>query len=280
MKQTSIKFLSVFLSITLVLTLFTSPAFANMYSEAESSASADELYETLSASSDSMDLNELLEAGNIALEGEDESLREESSKQFRLSTGHMLAAAYPYEVHYAEDGELKDIDNSLYEDKETGVFRNSASSLHAALPAVLSEEAPVTLESGGYSLSFSFDGVIPTQISIEDEEDEVKDIPAYRAEIEAPLKTGRAEYPEVLPGTDARYELFGLTLEEELVIGSFEAALDSYSFDINTEGLEAELLEDGSIVLKGRERRGCIQDPCSTPFRRGQRDPRFCQRGS
>ncbi len=45
--------------------------------------------------------------------GEDESLRKENEKHFRMSDGSYIAAVYPESVHYLEDGEWKEIDNTL-----------------------------------------------------------------------------------------------------------------------------------------------------------------------
>jgi len=45
--------------------------------------------------------------------GEDESLRKENEKHFRMSDGSYIAAVYPEAVHYLEAGEWKDIDNTL-----------------------------------------------------------------------------------------------------------------------------------------------------------------------
>lgn len=45
--------------------------------------------------------------------GEDESLRKENEKHFRMSDGSYIAAVYPEAVHYLEAGEWKEIDNTL-----------------------------------------------------------------------------------------------------------------------------------------------------------------------
>lgn len=45
--------------------------------------------------------------------GEDDSLRKENEKHFRMSDGSYVVAVYPEAVHYLEDNEWKEIDNTL-----------------------------------------------------------------------------------------------------------------------------------------------------------------------
>ena len=51
----------------------------------------------------------------VSVLGEVEILREEDTKHFRLSDGSFVAVSYGQPVHFqSEDGEWRDIDNSLW----------------------------------------------------------------------------------------------------------------------------------------------------------------------
>ena len=75
-------------------------------------------------------------ADEIAVLGEDTSLREEFTKQYTLENGAKMAVVYPSAVHYEENGAWQDIDNRLNE--TTASYTVAA---HAGVPtgAVVSE---------------------------------------------------------------------------------------------------------------------------------------------
>ena len=89
--------------------------------------------------------------------GEDPEKREAHVKHFRLSDGTYLAAAYPYPVHYQEDGAWKPIDNRL---TLTGAGKESrAQALSASMPlsfaGSLSADRLVQIGSGAQMISFT-----------------------------------------------------------------------------------------------------------------------------
>ena len=108
---------------------------------------------------DQSDQYALLDSGAVSLLGEDQGLREAASKQFRLSNGRMLAISYPFDVHYEEDGKLKDIDNSLYEDLENDALCNIDNSFTVSFPKTIDHEHPVTFFNKGYGMSFVLEDI-------------------------------------------------------------------------------------------------------------------------
>ena len=84
-----------------------------------------------------VDMSDAVAADEIAVLGEDTSLREEFTKQYTLENGAKMAVVYPSAVHYEENGAWQDIDNRLNE--TTASYTVAA---HAGVPtgAVVSEE--------------------------------------------------------------------------------------------------------------------------------------------
>ena len=84
--------------------------------------------------------------------GEDESLRKENEKHFRMSDGSYIAAVYPEAVHYLEDDEWKDIDNTLTLTEDG--YQNTAGTFDVVFGDG-SDDGLYTITDGNYSMKFS-----------------------------------------------------------------------------------------------------------------------------
>lgn len=107
MKRIS-KFIALLLTITMLLTIIPSQVFAEENQETAAS-------EPTILPEDYVNGTRTEESGkklsNIVVE--DLELREGSVKHFRCEDGTYVAASYPMPVHYEENGQWKDIDNSM-----------------------------------------------------------------------------------------------------------------------------------------------------------------------
>mgnify|MGYP004478450229 FL=1 len=103
-----------------------------------------------------VDMSDAVAADEIAVLGEDTSLREEFTKQYTLENGAKMAVVYPSAVHYEENGAWQDIDNRLNE--TTASYTVAA---HAGVPtgAVVSEEqgGGITDAAGTVSVDAALD---------------------------------------------------------------------------------------------------------------------------
>ena len=86
--------------------------------------------------------------------------RSESCKEFILDNGVRMAVVYPMAVHYQENGEWQEIDNTLTLNRDDNTYHNTAGKWDVALPASLDSKSAVTVTCGEYELSFRFDGVL------------------------------------------------------------------------------------------------------------------------
>ena len=85
--------------------------------------------------------------------GEEKSLRKENEKHFRLSDGSYIAAVYPEPVHFSDNGEWVDIDNTLVA-TESG-YKNKANGFSVDFKTGAGTNELFTLSKGEYSVKLS-----------------------------------------------------------------------------------------------------------------------------
>ena len=86
--------------------------------------------------------------------------RTEYIKEFRLSNGLQLATVYGYPVHYEENGEWKEIDNTLKlsNTRSGNVYTNTAGVWNVSFPQSLTENNGVSITKDGHTLNFRMTG--------------------------------------------------------------------------------------------------------------------------
>ena len=99
---------------------------------------------------------ETQEPEEITILGELTDRRTENIKEYLLSNGNTLAAVYGNSVHYQEDGQWKEIDNTLI--AKDGTYVNTAGLLRVSFPQSLTGNNYITVSKDGYTLSFGMAG--------------------------------------------------------------------------------------------------------------------------
>ena len=143
------KFLAFFLAIALSLTLIPAQVLAIEIDQRKESLQI-ECAEAASAEP----------AQDAEIVSEIPSGRDAYQKEFLLSNGQRMLAVYPTAVHYQENGQWEEIDNTLRAERQNGstVYRNTAGAWDVALPAQMDARQAVSVEQDGYRLSFRFAG--------------------------------------------------------------------------------------------------------------------------
>ena len=215
-------------------------------------------------------------------------LREESVKHFLCEDGSYIAATYLSPVHYQENGEWKEIDNSLSLDRTTlsesgkPTYTTKAGGLSVSIPQNFSDGQKITAQNKGYEISFGInsrqkDVSLKTSASVVELEtlssntevaklNTVKsinnvstasaldsdDIEAYNAELmTVDNQSSAVTYKEIMPDTDFEYILTSNSIKENIVV--FEPKSEyTYSFDMNFGELVPIVKEDNSIRLVER----------------------------
>ena len=143
------KFLAFFLAIALSLTLIPAQVLAIEIDQRKESLQI-ERAEAASAEP----------AQDAEIVSEVPSGRDAYQKEFLLSNGQRMLAVYSTAVHYQENGQWEEIDNTLRAERQNGstVYRNTAGAWDVALPAQMDAQQAVSVEQDGYRLSFRFAG--------------------------------------------------------------------------------------------------------------------------
>lgn len=162
MKKLWLRCCSGFLAVVMLINLLP----ANVFAE-EMEASESGIVDTANGQED-----------DVFVVGEVVENRTEFSKEFALSNGLRMAAIYSDAVHYEEDGQWAEIDNTLRlsNNRSGDMYTNTAGRWQVSFPKSLSENTGVTITKDGHTLSFRMvgelysDAVISSEANIEMEE--------------------------------------------------------------------------------------------------------------
>ena len=90
--------------------------------------------------------------------------RSEYIKEYQLSNGLHMAAVYDDAVHYEEDGQWKEIDNTLKlsNTRSGNVYTNTAGLWQVSFPQSLTTRNGISITKDGYTLNFRMSGELHT----------------------------------------------------------------------------------------------------------------------
>jgi hypothetical protein len=221
-------------------------------------------------------------ASELSILGEEESLRTEDTKHFRLSDGSFVAVSYGTAVHFQDEtGAWQDIVNTpalTMDQSQSEIYRIingetailfAASTQAGNLFAVSSNdvsvsfslpETPLEMTASTTTLHSAAEAEI---ISITEEET-TQDLGQLCADHFMPEELrSQILYEEIYPGVDLKYTTYGYTVKEDIIVKSKQ---DSYHYEflLNMKGLSAILEEGGSITLRDKTNNPVFRIPA--PF--------------
>lgn len=189
--------------------------------------------------------------------GEVEEKREENVKYFIKEDKSYEAAIYPGAIHYKDEDEWKEIDNSLSEsvDSESNqrVLETKQNEYDIQFAQNTESEDLVKIKKDKYKLSWniydpisSFASVVPKE-NIDtrslSENERIKIIPEI---------TSAVEFKDVYENVDLKYDVISKEVKESIII---KDKIDNpvFKFNLNMENLVPKLLEDKTIVFYDSE---------------------------
>ena len=218
------------------------------------------------------------EPEEITILGELTERRTENIKEYLLSNGNTLAAVYGDSVHYQENGEWKDIDNTLI--VKNGTYVNTAGAWDVSFPQTLSSNNSISITKDGYTLSFGMAGkltlgsstvvtkpgenvlyatemgTVPT-ITISTANASLAQIQqldfvqakteAQHPELVRDKLTSRLSYSQVYADTDVVYDLDSNRVKESVILSRYDATLRGYRYTLQTGSMIPVLGTDGHI---------------------------------
>ena len=206
----------------------------------------------------------------VTILGEITEKRTEYTKEFRLSNGLNLATVYAQPVHYEEDGQWKEIDNTLV--ATTAGFKNTSGVWDVTFPQNMRGSNGVTIEKDGHTFVFYMSGQLQVRdgavVASADAAETFALQPATEAnaqvqKIDLSEELEQAEYPEtivtksysrlqysgVFTGTDIVYDLAANQVKESIVIQKADDSLRGYRYTLNTGDMIPVLEDSGEITL-------------------------------
>ena len=198
---------------------------------------------------------------------EDIALRGTYEKHFIMSDGSSMAVAYNEPVHYEEDGQWFEIDNTLVETKG-GRIANVKGLENVSFSQEPSQEL-VVIEKDGYTISWGLRfstapnaGLSASGRGLNGVETRELD-PKAAARVEEPDCTGFEGTDQLMlarnaaqltyedaagEGVDVEYTVLPGRVKEAIILESPQNIV-SYIMDITAEGLTASINEDGEVVF-------------------------------
>ena len=173
--------------------------------------------------------------------GEITELREENAKYFLTDKGTTVMAEYPVPVHYEEDGEWKEIDNSLCDSEDGNDLENKASKTKIKLSKKSNGSKLVSVKEGSYGISWNFKDaekvdaeILRNETAESEDKTVVKNAVSY------------AVYKDIFKNTDVEYIITGKKIKENIILKSADAP-DVFTYEFKANGLLAEKTENGDI---------------------------------
>lgn len=201
--------------------------------------------------------------------------RTEDSRYLLLEDGGVLAEYYSEPIHYEDDatGDFEQIETAFVEDERDGrdVLVNGANSFEVELPADLSGDA-VSLSKGDARVSLR---------PVWNGSRSGARLDAADAAAEVVSETELA-YEDAFANATLQYESLPGGLKETIVVAK-RAPENTYSFRLETDGLEPRLEADGSVSLfapEADEPHIVIPAPCMWDSHDGMTGPAFTDRVS
>ena len=176
-----------------------------------------------------------------------EEKRDEYTKVYKKSDGTFTAIMTEEPLHYLNDGVWEEINNSMILDGS--LYTNLSSLFNVELPKNIDENKELTVEKDGYELSFSVDNIENSSAVVEN------NIVASDTEIESADKAisqtqSSVTYNDIAAHTDLQYIVTPNSIKENIIVSNKESVKDTYTFTFETNGLNAEKQDDGSVLFK------------------------------
>jgi RHS repeat-associated protein len=247
-------------AIILIISMIFGIAPGSVKAESKTQTSNDAVSDAYSDNSVIQTDNDIQEEPTVLYELEDE--REENSKRFLMSDHTIQAIMYSEPVHYSEEGEWKDIDNTLSleaaQDSEdfTG-YTNAQAGFDVKIAEDASEDNLVRIEKDNHKIEFN---LVDDQTIVNNDEPKAnikeKDNSNYDNQFELSeiiseeaLKVNSTSDTVVYEGitdhnaTDIEYQVTGSGLKENIIINNKQDEYH-YTFDLKADNLELELKDN------------------------------------
>ena len=236
------KMLAIFLSVVLFLGAFSvaTPVFA------ENVTDAIEHYEFVqNAINNPAAAEQTTPEAEITFEVEEK--RDEYTKVYKKDDGTYTAVMSAEPLHYLKDGEWEEINNSLLPNGDT--YSNAENSFTVEVPENINSNENLTVEKDGYEISFSVEGISESSAVVENN--------IVTSETQVPLADeaitqtqSSVTYSDIAENTALQYVVTPNSIKENIIVSNKESVKETYTFTFETNGLNVDKQDDGSVEFK------------------------------
>ena len=172
--------------------------------------------------------------------------RDAYTKVYKKTDGTYTAVMSKLPLHFLENGEWKDIDNTLL--KKNGVLSNSSNSFDVSFPEKMIENSDIQIEKNGSVISFAVNDISTSDAKVENNIAE-KTSGIDEADAEISNNESKITYSDKKSNTDIQYVVTPNTVKENIIVSDASSVKESYSFDIGIGSMEYSLEKDGSVIF-------------------------------
>lgn len=176
--------------------------------------------------------------------------REENIKVYQREDGTFSAFTSAVPIHYEENGEWKDIDNTLIEKKVDNktVLINKDNSYQVEFPEQLTSDAEIKLDNGEAEIAFSMRYISASSAVVADtpsafETSELAEL------VDINSKDSAVTFSNIRPNVDVEYTVGAQTLKESIILAQKPTDSVTFEYELNTNGETAILNADSSITV-------------------------------
>lgn len=177
-----------------------------------------------------------------------EEKRDEYTKVYKKSDGSYTAVMTEEPLHYLNDGVWEEINNSMSLDGN--LYTNIDNLFNVEFPKNIDSNENLTVGKDGYELSFSVDNIDDSSSAIVENDIVASDTNIHVVNEAIAQTQSSVTYNNVANDTDIQYIVTPNSIKENIIVSDKESVKDAYSFTFETNGLNTEKLDDGSVVFK------------------------------
>ena len=174
--------------------------------------------------------------------------RDETTKYFAMSDGTTKACLYPQNIHYLEDGEYKEIDNTLVEGSKDGktYYKNKKNSFSVKIPENYADDYIEFSDENGY-VKFKLKGATNKKLEKIEKEQTKKNKDKTLVE----NVNDKAIFKSIKGDIDIEYDITGNKLKETIVL--YKKTKNAFVFEVETSAHRAVLNNDNTIIFMDEE---------------------------
>ncbi|MBQ8767460.1 MAG: DNRLRE domain-containing protein, partial [Clostridia bacterium] len=238
------KILSVFLTILLVFQIIPQSlisAVAETFSSYEDEFVVDENFEE----------NNETEQKDLTIIGEDISRRESNVKHYIMSDHSIMAVTYSQPVHYEENGEWVDINNTLSledakDSEDVDGYSNASNDIKVKFAKKADSKKLITIKKDKYSLSWGY-GSDKKNINSKIKEKKQNDNQSQYDSYVSGARSDSVVYENVDENISLEYNIVGNSIKENIIVNA-KSDEYTYTFNMKAQNVYLEINEDGSIT--------------------------------